>query len=79
MAEGHGSGAGGLSRAAAEHARNPKRGGGGAHHRSDENTASPYHHLLGFELSCTRDIEGVHVLEFYLNLYKIPREEADGE
>ena len=44
-----------------------------------EKTAAAYYHRLGFELSRMRDIEGVHVLEFYLNLYEVPREEADGE
>ena len=37
-----------------------------------EERVASYYHRLGFELSRTREIEGVHVLEFYLNLYERP-------
>ena len=40
--------------------------------REVEQRVAAYCHQLGFELSRTRELDGVHVLEFYLNLYERP-------
>jgi ribosomal protein S18 acetylase RimI-like enzyme len=37
-----------------------------------EERVAAYYHRLGFELSRTRELHGVHGLEFYLNLYERP-------
>jgi N-acetylglutamate synthase-like GNAT family acetyltransferase len=38
-----------------------------------EQRVSTYYHQLGFEFSRAKEINGVHVLEFYLNLYERPK------
>ncbi|MGB7160344.1 MAG: hypothetical protein WBD40_19910 [Tepidisphaeraceae bacterium] len=63
----------GLVRAAAEHAREVGLLKLAMHAPADaQERVAAYYHRLGFELSRTRDIDGVHVLEFYLNLYERP-------
>jgi predicted N-acetyltransferase YhbS len=64
-----------LARAAVEHAREVGLLKLATHAppRLDD-TVAAYYHQFGFELSRTRDIDGVHVLEFYLNLYENPPE-----
>jgi N-acetylglutamate synthase-like GNAT family acetyltransferase len=37
---------------------------------------APYYQGLGFAFSRAREVGGVHVLEFYLNLYERPRDEG---
>jgi N-acetylglutamate synthase-like GNAT family acetyltransferase len=62
-----------LGRAAAEHARAVGLLKLAMHAPPDvEQRIASYYHRLGFELSRTREIDGVHVLEFYLNLYEKP-------
>jgi predicted N-acetyltransferase YhbS len=66
-----------LRRAAAEHAREVGLLKIALHAPAAvEDRVASFYHRLGFELSRTREIEGVHVLEFYLNLYERP--ELDG-
>ena len=38
-----------------------------------EERVAAYYHELGFEFSRARDVEGVHVMEFYVNLYDRPQ------
>jgi N-acetylglutamate synthase-like GNAT family acetyltransferase len=38
-----------------------------------EQRVASYYHELGFEFSRSREIDGRHVLEFYLNLYERPQ------
>ena len=62
-----------LRRAAAEHARDVGLLKLAMHVPSErEGLVASYCHQLGFELSRAREVEGVHVLEFYLNLYERP-------
>ena len=62
-----------LRRAAAEHARQFGLLKLAMHApREVEHRVAAYCHQLGFELSRTRELDGVHVLEFYLNLYERP-------
>jgi N-acetylglutamate synthase-like GNAT family acetyltransferase len=62
-----------LRRAAAEHARECGLLKLAMHApREAEDRVASYCHQLGFELSRTRELDGVHVLEFYLNLYEQP-------
>jgi predicted N-acetyltransferase YhbS len=63
-----------LRRAAAEHARGVGLLKLAMHVPPEaEGRVASYVHQLGFELSRTREIDGVHVLEFYLNLYERPK------
>ena len=62
-----------LARAAAEHARDVGLLKLAVHAPpAAEPRIAAYYHRLGFEFSRTRDIAGVHVLEFYLNFYDRP-------
>ena len=62
-----------LRRAAAEHAREFGLLKLAMHAPQEvEHRVAAYCHQLGFELSRTRELDGVHVLEFYLNLYERP-------
>ena len=62
-----------LIRTAAAHARDVGLLKLAMHAPADiEQRVVAYYHRLGFELSRTRDRDGVHVLEFYLNLYERP-------
>jgi hypothetical protein len=62
-----------LRRAAAEHAQEFGLLKLAMHApREVEDRVASYCHQLGFELSRTRELDGVHVLEFYLNLYERP-------
>jgi N-acetylglutamate synthase-like GNAT family acetyltransferase len=62
-----------LRRAAAEHAREVGLLKLAMHAPVEaEGRLASYCHQLGFELSRTREIDGVHVLEFYLNIYERP-------
>jgi predicted N-acetyltransferase YhbS len=62
-----------LARAAAEHAREVGLLKLAMHAPADaEERLASYYHQLGFEFSRARELNGVHVLEFYLNLYETP-------
>jgi len=62
-----------LARAAIEHARDVGLLKLAVHAPPEsEPRIAAYYHRLGFEFSRTRDLDGVHVLEFYLNLYQRP-------
>lgn len=62
-----------LIRAAAAHARDVGLLKLAMHAPAEiEQRVAAYYHRLGFELSRTRELNGVHVLEFYLNLYERP-------
>jgi N-acetylglutamate synthase-like GNAT family acetyltransferase len=62
-----------LRRAAAEHARDVGLLKLAMHVPPEvEGRVASYCHQLGFELSRTREVNGVHVLEFYLNIYQRP-------
>jgi hypothetical protein len=46
----------------------------------DDKQAIPLLHQVGFEFGRSRDVRGRHLLEFYLNLYSLPRRpESDPE
>ena len=62
-----------LARAVAEHARDVGLLKLALHAPPDvEQRLASYYHRLGFEFSRTRESDGLHVLEFYLNLYEKP-------
>ncbi|MFA9479747.1 GNAT family N-acetyltransferase [Phycisphaerales bacterium AB-hyl4] len=62
-----------LIRAAAEHARDVGLLKLAMHAPADvEETVTAHYQQLGFVFSRTREIEDLHVLEYYLNLYEKP-------
>ena len=63
-----------LVRAAAEHAQNTGLLKLAMHAPANvEGTVTAHYQQLGFVFSRTREVDGVHVLEYYLNLYEKPK------